>query len=427
MSTNNISSQEAIPDARSTTDHQQSNQTDQGSPDTLKTSSTDIQVCSDDGAPLLPTSSKFPESLLNKILAFCDQHGKPYIAAPGKKNPLALRIGSRQANLYLRGILYQAGIKLSSQDLRELNDDLQAHAELSGVVRDVYIRVAPYKDGVEIDRGDNDRTRIRVTSGKVEIIRDGSEIFFYRPTVMRELPMPADHGDLTLFDKFTNIHPVNRMLMYAFMSYTLAHPKVPTTNYPILTVTGEEGSSKSTLCKFTQQLIDPSIVGAQSFPKNQQDLVIAAEQSHLLIYDNIRIIKHSMADTLCIAASGGTVTNRKLYTDDDLHVYLLHASFILNGIHPFVDQPDLAQRCLPIHLQPIDQKNRQSEAELTSNFETDLPVIFRGLLNLVADVLTHLPSAEITNPERMFEFSRWLDAGPQTETRGCRNRRRPVP
>jgi hypothetical protein len=142
MSTNNISSQEAIPDARSTTDHQQSNQTDQGSPDTLKTSSTDIQVCSDDGAPPLPTSSKFPESLLNKILAFCDQHGKPYIAAPGKKNPLALRIGSRQANLYLRGILYQAGIKLSSQDLRELNDDLQAHAELSGVVRDVYIRVA---------------------------------------------------------------------------------------------------------------------------------------------------------------------------------------------------------------------------------------------------------------------------------------------
>jgi hypothetical protein len=186
------------------------------------------------------------------------------------------------------------------------------------------------KDGIEIDRGDNDRTRIRVTSGKVEIVRDGSEIFFYRPTVMRELPMPADHGDLTLFDKFTNIHPVNRMLVNAFMSYTLAHPKVPTTNYPILTVTGEEGSSKSTLCKFTQQLIDPSIVGAQSFPKNQQDLVIAAEQSHLLIYDNIRIIKHSMADTLCIAASGGTVRHDTQHLQGRQHCGSLHRSTVIS-------------------------------------------------------------------------------------------------
>jgi putative DNA primase/helicase len=60
MSTNNIPRQENNPGTRSTTDHQQSNQTDQGSPDTLNTSSTDIQVGSSDGIPSLHPISHPP-------------------------------------------------------------------------------------------------------------------------------------------------------------------------------------------------------------------------------------------------------------------------------------------------------------------------------------------------------------------------------
>ena len=37
-------------------------------------------------------------------------------------------------------------------------------------------------------------------------------------------------------------------------------------------------------------------------------------------------------------------------------------------------------------------------------------MIFRGLLDLIADILTHLPTVEVTSPERMIDFSRWLAA-----------------
>ena len=37
-------------------------------------------------------------------------------------------------------------------------------------------------------------------------------------------------------------------------------------------------------------------------------------------------------------------------------------------------------------------------------------MIFRGLLDLTADILKQIPSVEVTNPERMFDFSQWLAA-----------------
>ena len=48
--------------------------------------------------------------------------------------------------------------------------------------------------------------------------------------------------------------------------------------------------------------------------------------------------------------------------------------------------------------------------QLKREFDADLPVTFRGLLDLMADVFAHLPSAENTNPERMIDYVKWLAA-----------------
>jgi len=41
--------------------------------------------------------------------------------------------------------------------------------------RDVWYRVAQSQNGIELDIGDKDHTRIRVTPGNVNIITEGSE------------------------------------------------------------------------------------------------------------------------------------------------------------------------------------------------------------------------------------------------------------
>jgi hypothetical protein len=88
----------------------------------------------------------------------------------------------------------------------------------------VYFRCAPFKNGVELDIGNG--SRIRITPGNVATIDKGSKTLFHRTPTMRALPMPADVGDLKLLDKYINLHPVNRVLLMGWLSYTLAHPKV---------------------------------------------------------------------------------------------------------------------------------------------------------------------------------------------------------
>lgn len=39
-----------------------------------------------------------------------------------------------------------------------------------------------------------------------------------------------------------------------------------------------------------------------------------------------------------------------------------------------------------------------------------MPTILRGLFDLMAKILVHLPDAKVTNPQRMIELVRWLAA-----------------
>jgi hypothetical protein len=98
------------------------------------------------------------------------------------------------------------------------------------------------------------------------------------------------------------------------------------------------------------------------------------------------------------------------YTNGQEYTLSLHGGIVLNGIHPFIDQADLAQRCLTLTLQSLDPANRATEKQLREKFQQDLPVIFRGILDLIAAILMHLPTVTAKHPERMLEFVLWLAA-----------------
>jgi hypothetical protein len=124
----------------------------------------------------------------------------------------------------------------------------------------------------------------------------------------------------------------------------------------------------------------------------------------------VRGFKANTADLLCIAATGGYLSTRQLCTDDTEHTQRLHVAVVLNGIHAFLNQPDLAQRCLPIRLRSLEAGEHKSETDLAEQFEADLPSIMKGLFDRIAAILQHLPYAEVTSPERMIDYSRWLAA-----------------
>jgi hypothetical protein len=164
------------------------------------------------------------------------------------------------------------------------------------------------------------------------------------------------------------------------------------------------------MSKILTRIIDPSSVGIQALPFNKADFAIAASNAHLLAFDNTRGVPAWISDLLCIASSGGSASSRQLYTDSEQVALLLHVALIVNGIHAFASEPDLAQRCLVFQLPLLPENKRRPEEQLLRDFEGDLPAILRGLYELIAKILRHLPDVQVEYPERMIDFVRWLAA-----------------
>jgi len=341
-----------------------------------------------------------------------NQHGKAYaITNDGSSNSLAYEIGGKAFNDIIQEAAFERGTLLKRNELDDTNSICKLKARRSGKIVDIFSRVAPFEDGIELDVGDEENTRIKIGDGLVAVIKNGSIIPFARNPNSRPMPVSHSHGDIKLLKKHVNMSDPDFFMLTAFLAYTIATPKIKSSRFLFLVLLGNSGLGKSSICdNVIIPLVDNSIVGIQSFPKDEKELGITTQNSHIACFDNVRHLSTSMSDSLCKLSTGNSLSSRKLYSNDDQHVTHLHSAVVLNGINSFVTEPDLAQRCLTIELKPMAKENRKSDAQMMSELEIDLPIIFRGLLELIAAVLVQLPNVEVTDPERMYDFVRFLSA-----------------
>lgn len=377
----------------------------------LQITQVDVADVSYVAEPAKAISKAFPDNLADDFDVFVAQDGQVYGVVSQRGNTQAYAVGSGALNNIIRTQGRLAEKKVRERDLAQINEDLRTHAQMNGKEGTVWSRVAPIEAGIEIDIGDDTHHRIRVTPGNVSVVMEGSKSRFHRQSTSGSLARPADEGDLSLLKKYLNMTDERRILFFAWLSYTLAHPKVSTTKYVMLALLGGQGSGKTSLCQnVIQALIDPSTLGVQKLSTNAQDFGLVIQRNHVACFDNLRRLTTAMSDDLCIACTGGTATKRKLYSDSDQHAIRLHGAVVLNGIHAFIEEPDLAQRALTITLNGIKPQDRKTDTAMQCELQADMPKIFRGLLDLIANVFERLPDVNLTNPERMMEFSQWLGA-----------------
>lgn len=341
-------------------------------------------------------------------LVFFDGH--VYLLIEQGWHWIGVPLNSKRGRYALRVQSERAGKLISKTELNDRLEQLEGSAEEYAPRKQIYHRVAPTVSGVEIYLSDPNFNRLRVSAEGVTVMEVGSDTLFRVSPVMRVLPMPAEKGDFKRLKPILNIPDLEFILGVAWLTYTIATPKIEGSKYVHLVVSGDQGTGKSSLCNILLRLIDPSLVGIQAMPSKAEELALILQNSHIACFDNVRYFNSAMSDYLCMASTGGAISNRALYTDSDVSVKRLHGACIFNGIYSFISQPDLAQRCLTIRTRKIEHQQRRTESQLMQQFEAEQPVIFRGLLDLISNIYKHLPTVTVERPERMVEFSYWLAA-----------------
>src|SRR5262245_2153084 len=138
--------------------------------------------------------------------------------------------------------------------------------------------------------------------------------------------------------------------------------------------------------------------------------MIAANNGHLLAFDNLSGLPPWLSDALCRVASGGSFAVRRLYTDDEEVLFQAARPTVLNGIEDVIGRPDLADRAIFLMLAPIKEEHRRSETELWREFERARPAILGALLDAVAHGLEAVDSLHPGQLPRMADFALWATA-----------------
>jgi hypothetical protein len=180
--------------------------------------------------------------------------------------------------------------------------------------------------------------------------------------------------------------------------------------YPVIVLSGEQGSAKSTFSAILRALLDPNTAPLRALPREDRDLFIAASNGHVLAFDNVSGLPAWISDTLCRLATGGGFAVRQLYTDQDEVLFDAARPVILNGIEDIVTRPDLADRAVFLTLEPIPEERRRPEAELWAAFEAERPRILGALLGAVVQGIKRLPEIRLDKLPRMADFALWATA-----------------
>jgi hypothetical protein len=333
--------------------------------------------------------------------------GRTFASVPVDKHYEVHEVRSHGFKQWLTRAFYKEQIRPPSADaMQGALGVLDARAQFEGTTERVFVRVAPGDgEAVYVDLADNSWRVIRVSLDGW-VLEDRAPMWFRRPRGMRPLPTPEPGGAIQLLRQFANVTEHDFPLVVAWLTGAM----LPTGPYPVLVLSGEQGSAKSTLARILRHLSDPHVSPLRSEPKEVRDLMISAVNGWVVAFDNLSTVPTWLSDALCRLSTGGGTATRQLYSDSEEFFLDAQRPTILTGIEDFVRRGDLADRCLFLHLPAIPETGRRTEADFWSEFDTVRPQLFGAILTAIAGGLRLLPKVERPGLPRMADFAKWGEA-----------------
>jgi hypothetical protein len=326
---------------------------------------------------------------------FSDQHGAPHALVAREPVPLNSRCYS-----WLRRLMWEQEARaVNGEYLKTAAGTLAAHAEFSGVVRDLHTRAA-WHDGVlyyELRPG----RVIRVDAGGWDFA-ENPPVLFRRFPNLKPLPDPQPSGSVNIIADFVNLKGErDRRLFTAYLS-TVPLPHI---GRPILNAAGAMGSGKTTLGRVVKRTWD--LTAPETVRLDPRDFLQKASHAFAVMLDNQNTVPEWAADSLCRLVTGEADSKRRLYTDDEDVIIELKRAVLLNGINVPTDRGDVLDRSLVVELERIPDGERKTEEELWERFEAEHPRLLGAFFGVLAEAIVLKPSLKLSRRPRLADWGEY--------------------
>ena len=316
-------------------------------------------------------------------------------------------IGSEDSKRELRNyIRYVSGVKcIDFTGLRDIATYLSDQAYL----RDPAVMASrAYYDAEEkIVYYDmcNQKDVIKISASGIEVISKPLGMFaqqltdkeqvMYEPTPAEELP--------GLLEQVTTLQKDNLIILATLLCIYYLGYYFPT---PILGITGNQGTSKSTLTREIQDIVHPQSTSLLTLNASEDNLAIALSSRLLTCFDNASGIKPEIADLLCSSVTGGAYHKRELYTTAQERIIPYKSRIIVNSLDVVSRRTDLMERVVLLELDPITPEKRKTAKEVDAVFRSLLPKIIGAIFDAIQKVLA-MDDFELTTLSRMADYELW--------------------
>lgn len=330
---------------------------------------------------------------------FHGSDGQAYVVTTrhDKRETLLIQEEAYQNQLRIRYTKATSDV-IKNDQLRNATQQLKAIATEERPECPVHVRVAECDGKVYIDIGDAKRTIVVVT-------RDGWELAqtaparFRRPPSQAPLAIPEKGGTLDALWAVVNMPAAERPLFAGWLT-TCLYPHGP---YPLATLVGPPGSAKTATARVATDIVDATVVTGAAGAESLVDLMIAAQNRHLIVFDNVSKLEQWLQDGCCRLSTGGALTRRRLYSDGEEVVFRAKRPILITSVGDVITAPDLLDRALRFELPALAQ--RRPEAELDAEFAAVRGKITGLLMDGVASILRNIGSTCIADLPRLGDFA----------------------
>lgn len=348
-----------------------------------------------------PTQTELLMELASHVELFHTSDQEAYATVLINGHLETWRLDSNQTNSWLSQRLFSEHNKVAHVTvLKNVIRTLSGMALHKGDTAEVHTRLAEHNGKLYLDLANSNWEVVEISSRGWKVISN-PPVKFRRSRGMRALPEPQKGGSIDDLRPFINGSDDDFKMIVAWLIQAF----MPEGPYPILFLTGEQGSAKSSVARLLRALIDPNLAPNRTEPYGERNLMITAKNSWVLSIDNLSEIDTEFSDSLCRLSTGGGLGHRQNYTDDGEVIFHGMRPVIINGIGDIVTQSDLLDRVIRIELPTVPPKARTPERVLAAQFEKARPKILGALLTALSRSLRNRKSVKLKELPRMADFA----------------------